>query len=182
MTDALRRHLSLEGDTDTDASRTFTVQKVACLGCCSLAPVMRIDGRTYGHLTPDSAPRMLERFLRRDANRPTDVLPAEGGGGGGVAEVRVGLGSCCVASGSGDVLERLEGELRALGADVSVKCGACVGMCHRVPLVEFVGADGQRASYGNVTPDAVGGIVGTQVRRPVCCAARRPRCAGRAIC
>ncbi len=37
-------------------------------------------------------------------------------------------------------------------------------MCHRVPLVEFVGADGQRASYGNVTPDAVGGIVGTQVR------------------
>ncbi len=76
ITDALHRHLRLAGDADTDASRTFTVQKVACLGCCSLAPVMRIDGRTYGHLTPESAPRMLERFLRRDANRPAGVLPA----------------------------------------------------------------------------------------------------------
>ena len=165
VTEALRRHLGLEGEADTGADRLFTVQKVACLGCCSLAPVMRIDGRTYGHLTPESAPRMLERFLRRDSERPAGALPApRGRGTGGVAEVRVGLGSCCVASGSGDVVERVGAELRAMGADVEVKCGACVGMCHRVPLVEFVGADGRRARYGNVTPAAVGNIVGEQVR------------------
>ncbi len=61
ITDALRRHLDLPGDADTDAARRFTVQRVACLGCCSLAPVMQIDGVTFGHLSPDSAVAALER-------------------------------------------------------------------------------------------------------------------------
>jgi len=33
----------------------FTCENVACLGCCSLSPVMTIDGRTYGHLTSEKA-------------------------------------------------------------------------------------------------------------------------------
>jgi NADH-quinone oxidoreductase subunit F len=166
VTDAIRRHLHLEGEEDTDAEGLFTVQKVACLGCCSLAPVMRIDGRTYGHLTAETAPRMMGKFLRLDAHRPAGELPTpvRRRGGERVAEVRIGLGSCCMASGSSDVKERVDEALRVLGADVTVKCGACVGMCHRVPMVEFVGADGRRARYGNVVPGAVGGIVGEQVR------------------
>jgi NADH-quinone oxidoreductase subunit E len=31
------------------------VDEVACLGCCSLAPVMMVDGHTAGKLTPASA-------------------------------------------------------------------------------------------------------------------------------
>ena len=31
----------------------FTLNEVACLGCCSLAPVMMINGDTYGNLTPE---------------------------------------------------------------------------------------------------------------------------------
>jgi NADH-quinone oxidoreductase subunit F len=166
VTDAVRRHLGLEGEADTDAARLFTVQKVACLGCCSLAPVMRIDGRTYGHLSAETVPRVIEQFLRRGAGRPADALPApvQAAAKGRAAEVRVGLGSCCMASGSGDVRERLDAELRALGAEAQVKCGACLGLCHRVPLVDFMGADGRRARYANVTPAAVRGIVGAQVR------------------
>ena len=33
------------------ADGLFTVEKVACLGCCTLAPVVQIDGVTYGQLT-----------------------------------------------------------------------------------------------------------------------------------
>jgi NADH-quinone oxidoreductase subunit F len=168
ITEAIRRHLHLEGDAETDADKLFTVQKVACLGCCSLAPVMRIDGRTYGHLTAETAPRVMGKFLRWDARQTSQKerapAPARRRGGERVAEIRIGLGSCCMASGSSDVKERLDEMLRDMGVDVAVKCGACVGMCHRVPLVEFVGPDGRRARYGNVTPGAVGGIVGEQVR------------------
>lgn len=64
ITDAIRRHLEIEEDSDTDASRLFTVEKVACIGCCSLAPCLMIDDVTYGHLSPRTAHKALEDFLR----------------------------------------------------------------------------------------------------------------------
>ncbi|MFW6146292.1 MAG: NAD(P)H-dependent oxidoreductase subunit E [Planctomycetota bacterium] len=62
ITDAIRRHLNLEGDADTDAARRFTVEHVACLGCCSLAPCMQIDGVTYGHLTGETARAVIDEI------------------------------------------------------------------------------------------------------------------------
>lgn len=41
-----------EGETTPDG--LFSWEKVACLGCCSLSPVMMINGRAYGKLTADS--------------------------------------------------------------------------------------------------------------------------------
>ena len=38
--EAFCRHLGIEQGQDTDAARLFTVEKVACLGCCTLAPVV----------------------------------------------------------------------------------------------------------------------------------------------
>ena len=64
ITESVRRHLAIEGDEDTDAKRVFTVEKVACLGCCSLAPCLQIDGITYGRLTPRSASRAVDRFRK----------------------------------------------------------------------------------------------------------------------
>ena len=64
ITESIRRHLGIEGDDDTDAERIFTVEKVACLGCCSLAPCLQIEDVTYGRLTPRSAPRAVERFRK----------------------------------------------------------------------------------------------------------------------
>jgi NADH-quinone oxidoreductase subunit E len=49
-----------EGETTSDLK--FTVQSVACLGCCSLAPVMMIDEETFGRLTPDRARRVLREI------------------------------------------------------------------------------------------------------------------------
>jgi NADH:ubiquinone oxidoreductase subunit E len=55
ITEELRRHLSIPEGADTDAQRLFTVDEVACLGCCSLAPVLTVDGHTSGRLTPTTA-------------------------------------------------------------------------------------------------------------------------------
>lgn len=53
-----------EGETTQDKIFTFT--NVACLGCCSLAPVMMINGETYAKLTPEKTVEVL-RNLRKEA-------------------------------------------------------------------------------------------------------------------
>ena len=50
-----------EGDTTPDG--LFTLQNVACLGCCSLAPVMMINGETHGLLTPDGTRQILQNII-----------------------------------------------------------------------------------------------------------------------
>ena len=54
------------GETTPDG--LFTLHNVACLGCCSLSPVMMINGETYGSLTPDKAIGIL-RELRAGADK-----------------------------------------------------------------------------------------------------------------
>jgi len=56
--EALREALGVtEGQTTKDG--LFTYNNVACLGCCSLSPVMMINGETYGKLTPDAAKKAI---------------------------------------------------------------------------------------------------------------------------
>ena len=56
----------VNGETTEDG--IFTLSNVACLGCCSLSPVMMINGETYGTLTPDKAIGIL-RELREKAGK-----------------------------------------------------------------------------------------------------------------
>jgi NADH:ubiquinone oxidoreductase subunit E len=55
ITEELRRHLRIPEGSDTDPARRFTLDEVACIGCCSLAPVMMVDDQTAGRLTPNTA-------------------------------------------------------------------------------------------------------------------------------
>jgi NADH:ubiquinone oxidoreductase subunit E len=63
--DELRRHLEIAPDADTDPRRVFTLDAVACVGCCSLAPVMMIEDETAGRLTPASARQALDAWAER---------------------------------------------------------------------------------------------------------------------
>jgi len=49
----------------TTADKLFTVESVACLGCCSLAPVILIGDETHGRLTPDVARSVIRNFRER---------------------------------------------------------------------------------------------------------------------
>jgi NADH:ubiquinone oxidoreductase subunit E len=44
---------------ETSGDGLFSIEKVACLGCCSLAPVVMIDGVVYGKLTGDKLAKVL---------------------------------------------------------------------------------------------------------------------------
>ena len=149
--DAIYRHLGIAADADTDGDGLFTVQKVACLGCCTLAPVLQIDGVTFGHMTPDRVPMMIADFLEIAGKGGTLVRPEEPSDlREGVGEIRVGLGSCCVARGSRGVQEALEAAVDEIGATAVVKRVGCVGMCHQTPLVEVIPTDGPHGLYAQV--------------------------------
>lgn len=47
---------------DTTEDGMFTLLSVACIGCCSLAPVIMIDDETYGSLTPDKTSQIIKKY------------------------------------------------------------------------------------------------------------------------
>jgi NADH:ubiquinone oxidoreductase subunit E len=67
--EAFRNHLEIPDGDDTDAQRIFTVGRIACLGCCTLAPAVQIDDVTYGHLTRETVPKVLNDFLKHEHAR-----------------------------------------------------------------------------------------------------------------
>jgi NADH-quinone oxidoreductase subunit E len=60
--DAITAELGIS-DGQTTEDGLFTIKTVACLGCCSLSPVMMINEKTYGRLTTDKAVKII-RDLR----------------------------------------------------------------------------------------------------------------------
>ncbi len=68
--EAIYEHLSIK-DGETTEDSLFTLNNVACLGCCSLAPVMMIKSKdseeTYGSLTRDSLKSILSEIQDREA-------------------------------------------------------------------------------------------------------------------
>ena len=143
--DSFKRELKIEEYEDTDDSGTFTVDKVACLGCCTIAPVVQIDNTTFGHVEPAKTREILDEFLS-NADNETYYKPDHNGGHKPDGEIRIGLGSCCVASGSSDVKNELEKALDKNKTNISVKQVGCVGICNQVPLME-IHKDGEDPYY-----------------------------------
>jgi len=54
----LKRRLKLGADGNSRDGR-FSLIKIACLGACSIAPVMKLDDEFYGHLTPEKVDKIL---------------------------------------------------------------------------------------------------------------------------
>ena len=55
-------------DGETTGDRLFTLESVACLGCCSLAPVMMIGDQTYGKLTGNEAMKIVKNIRISESN------------------------------------------------------------------------------------------------------------------
>ena len=168
--DAFKRHLGIPDEEDTDPQKMFTVEKVACIGCCMLAPAIQIlspaiqiDNITYGHLTGDRVPVVLRDFLEQ---QEAGARSASGGDKPGFAgdakhlgEIRICLDSSCVAAGSGKVYEALNKAVDETGVQAVVKSVGCSGMSYLAPLVEVVLADGTSFRYARVQPHDARAIV-----------------------
>jgi NADH-quinone oxidoreductase subunit E len=61
--DALREKLGTSDQNKTSADMLFTVETVACLGACGLAPVVVIDEQVHGAMTPERAVALVDEIV-----------------------------------------------------------------------------------------------------------------------
>jgi NADH-quinone oxidoreductase subunit F len=157
VTDAFKRVLKLEGEASTTDDRLFSVEEVACLGCCTLAPVVQIDDKTYGHVSPTTVEEIISDFLvhaasgKKNAELGTEDKAA--------AEIRIGLGSCCVAGGSREILSEVVEIREKYDLNVALKPVGCVGVCNQTPLMEIITAESAPSRYTNVKKEQVEDII-----------------------
>jgi len=66
ISDAIKEALNVK-DGETTEDRMFTLESVACLGCCSLAPVMMIGEEAYGKLTGNAAVKIIKEIRIKES-------------------------------------------------------------------------------------------------------------------
>ena len=59
---AIREHLGLQGKQKTSANGLFTLETVACLGACGLAPVVTVNDQVHSKMTPETIIELLQQL------------------------------------------------------------------------------------------------------------------------
>ena len=150
--DAFVRELKLPEGTITTADGKYSIEKVACLGCCALAPVVQIDDKIFGHVQPGKVREVLDEFESMIAATKSQHAEEETEIQG---EVRLGMENCCQASGTAEVYAAVTEASRELGIHVRLKPISCVGACNQVPLIDVVTREGEMFRYPNIKPEEV---------------------------
>jgi len=157
--DAFQDYLKIPKGEDTDAKGVFTLEKVACLGCCTLAPAVQIEDVTYGYLTTDTVGKVLDDFLSLQAARGAQRPAAAAVAGPPAGEIRISLDTCCMASGSGKVYRALQRAVAELGINVEVKNVGCQGLSYIEPWFEVLAPGRPPAVYARAAPEDCRDIV-----------------------
>ena len=64
---AIREYLELEDKQKTSADGLFTLETVACLGACGLAPVVTVNDQVHSKMSPELAIDLLESLRKEEA-------------------------------------------------------------------------------------------------------------------
>jgi NADH:ubiquinone oxidoreductase subunit F (NADH-binding)/NADH:ubiquinone oxidoreductase subunit E len=160
--DAFKRELHISEERNASPDNLFSIEEVACLGCCTLAPVVQIDEKTYGHVKPTDARNVLDDFLNNSKKKGT--VNTAGDPEKWDAEIRVGIGSCCVAGGSREILDEIAEMKEKYDLNIKLKPVGCVGVCNQTPLLEIVENSDMKARYTNVHRGQVEEIILKHVR------------------
>jgi len=163
--DALRLHLAIGEREDTDPDQLFTVEKVACLGCCMLAPAVQIDDVTYGFVESAKVASLLADFLEVEKQTELDAGHAHEPGER-MGEVRICMCTSCVAGGTLNVHAALQRQIAELKLPVLLETVGCTGISYRTPMIDIVLSDGRRFRYGLVKPEDVREILLRHFRPP----------------
>ena len=164
----LRQELGIPPGEDTDPAGKATLETVGCLGCCTRAPVVQIDDQTSGRVSVEDVADLLSTAHQRNGtcgsscgrdSHAREKLVDQDSLHPGPLEIRIGLGSCCVAEGSRDVMEALQLELKRNHLTAEVKPVGCVGVCHLTPMVEVHTSGQEPIVATRVTPGDVRHIV-----------------------
>jgi NADH-quinone oxidoreductase subunit F len=153
ISEAFKRDLKITDERNSSPDNLFSIEEVACLGCCTLAPVVQIDEKTYGHVKPTQVNEIVTDFLLTASKQKEKK--EHPGAPDSETEVRIGLGSCCVAGGSREILVKLLDIRDYYDLNIKVKPVGCVGVCNQTPLLEIVSPGSGSSRYTNVRKDQV---------------------------
>lgn len=64
---AIREYLELESNQKTSGDGLFTLETVACLGACGLAPVVTVNDQVHSKMSPELAIELLDLLRKEDA-------------------------------------------------------------------------------------------------------------------
>ncbi len=67
--EVVREQLAIEETKDTTEDRLFTVEPVACLGCCSLAPVVMVNETTHGKLDAPKTRKLIRKYDKAEKKK-----------------------------------------------------------------------------------------------------------------
>ena len=65
--EALEEHLGLNEKKVTSSDMLFTLETVACLGACGLAPVLTVNGEVHAKMTPEKAIALVESIRKEES-------------------------------------------------------------------------------------------------------------------
>ena len=68
-------------------------------------------------------------------------------------KIMVGMGTCGLATGAGEVFEAISEEVEKQKLDVVISPTCCIGFCQKEPLVDILQSGRPRISYGEMTPE-----------------------------
>jgi NADH-quinone oxidoreductase subunit E len=68
--EALRSYLKLDEKNKTTPDMLFTLETVACLGACGLAPILMIDQEVHSRMTPEAAVALVQEIQKREQATP----------------------------------------------------------------------------------------------------------------
>lgn len=68
----LRKRFNLPDGEDTTADGKFTIERVACEGTCSMAPVILINGEVRGKITADKLAREIKILKGKKTKKTSD--------------------------------------------------------------------------------------------------------------
>jgi len=64
LSQSVSRELGIEADEGTSADGEFTLKKVRCLGCCSMAPVVKVNDDIHGGMTQVKTGNLLQQYRK----------------------------------------------------------------------------------------------------------------------
>ncbi len=191
--DLLERQLKIkQGETTEDEQ--YSLERVACFGCCALAPVVVVDDDVHSRVRSTKVPKLLTRYKgkRRKQSVPDDGSTEDGSTDNGATQesdvadgaplkvtrtskgresgrlLSVCMGTGCMSAKGAELHRALKKEIdeRNLADRVEVRRTGCFGFCEQGPLV-VAGPAG--TFYTKVKPGDVGEIVEEDVLadRPV---------------
>lgn len=143
----------MDEETITTADQQYSIEKIACLGCCALAPVVQIDEKIFGHVQPGRVKEVLDEFQQYAQEQ--EAQAADEAKEPPIGEVRLGMENCCQASGTAAIYQAVLDASHELGIKVAIKPVSCVGACNQVPLIDVALPDGSIERYPNVKPEEI---------------------------